>query len=314
MIQYIGGGSTPTGKLQDIVFDAKKNGDYAKEQGDAAKEAAANVNEAVQSANQAAENANIASTNAGNEAQYAKGQGDYAKSQGDYAKAQGDYAKQQGEAVQGLLDNGPVVSVNGKTGAVTLTAEDVGAATEDQIHTHENKEVLDSLSDVNGQLNYKGQPVGSVVSVNDKTGAVTLSAADVGAETPTGTQAKADQAEQNAKDYTDQEIASAKEYTDQQLAAAKAYTDSAPEAMQRNLGNFNVYKNGKDSNGIFTTVDYKRPDGTLYARSVLSGGTSPQYTTRTITYYAVDGTTVIRTDTHTLSYDADGDLVNEVKA
>ncbi|MGG1481471.1 hypothetical protein ABE402_11260, partial [Bacillus smithii] len=242
MIQYIGGGSTPTGKLQDIVFDAKKNGDYAKEQGDAAKEAAVNVNEAVQSANQAAENANaaannandkanladekaslaqekidtlntlemnlnqaindaqtaaenanIASTNAGNEAQYAKGQGDYAKSQGDYAKAQGDYAKQQGEAVQGLLDNGPVVSVNGKTGAVTLTAEDVGAATEDQIHTHENKEVLDSLSDVNGQLNYKGQPVGSVVSVNDKTGAVTLSAADVGAETPTGAQAKADQ-------------------------------------------------------------------------------------------------------------------------
>jgi hypothetical protein len=94
---------------------------------------------------------------------------------------------------------------------------------------------------------------------------------------------------------------------------AKAYTDTAPEAMQRNFGLFNVYKSGKDANGIFTTVDYKRADGTLFARSVLSGGTSPQYTTRTITYYGTDGTTVIKTDTYTLTYDADGDLISEVK-
>jgi hypothetical protein len=114
---------------------------------------------------------------------------------------------------------------------------------------------------------------------------------DSGFETPSGAQQKANQAEANAK----------------------AYTDTAPEAMQRNLGIFNVYKSGKDANGIFTTVEYKRPDGTLYARSVLSGGTSPQYTTRTITYYAADGTTVIRTDPYTLVYDADGDLISEVK-
>lgn len=96
-------------------------------------------------------------------------------------------------------------------------------------------------------------------------------------------------------------------------ANAKAYTDTAPEAMQRNLGIFNVYKSGKDSNGIFTTVEYKRLDGTLYARSVLSGGTSPQYTTRTITYYDSDGTTVLKTDVYNLIYDTDGDLVSEVK-
>lgn len=94
---------------------------------------------------------------------------------------------------------------------------------------------------------------------------------------------------------------------------AKAYTDTAPEAMQRNLGIFNVYKSGKDANGIFTIVEYKRADGTLYAKSELSGGTSPQYTTRTITYYDTDGTTVLRTDTFTLTYDANGDLISEVK-
>lgn len=76
---------------------------------------------------------------------------------------------------------------------------------------------------------------------------------------------------------------------------------------------FSVYKSEKDENGVFTVVEYKRADGTLYARSVLSGGTSLQYTTRTITYYAADGTTVIRTDPYTLVYDADGDLINEVK-
>jgi hypothetical protein len=95
-------------------------------------------------------------------------------------------------------------------------------------------------------------------------------------------------------------------------ANAKAYTDTAPEAMQRNLGRFNKYKSGKDSNGIYTVVEYKRTNGTLYARSVLSGGTSPQYTTRTITYYGTDGTTVIDTVTKNLIYDSDGELINEV--
>lgn len=223
----------------------------------------------------------------------------------------------------------------------------------------------------------------TVTSVNGKTGAVSLTAADVGAETPSGAQAKANQAEQNAKNYfaaqkgvangvasldgsakvpttqlpsastsapgivqlndtvsststTQAATANAVKQVNDALAAhsadttkhvtaaeraawnsaesnAKAYTDTAPEAMQRNLGVFNVYKSGKDSNGIFTIVEYKRTNGTLFARSVLSGGTSPQYTTRTITYYAADGTTVIRTDPYTLVYDADGDLISEVK-
>lgn len=45
-----------------------------------------------------------------------------------------------------------------------------------------------------------------VVSVNNKTGAVVLSASDVGAEIPTGAQEKANTAESNAKAYTDQEV------------------------------------------------------------------------------------------------------------
>lgn len=75
---------------------------------------------------------------------------------------------------------------------------------------------------------------------------------------------------------------------------------------------YKVSKSGKDSNGIFTTVEYQRKtDNTLAVKSILSGGTSPQYTTRTVTYYGVDGTTVESTVTKTLSYDSDGDLVGE---
>jgi hypothetical protein len=47
-----------------------------------------------------------------------------------------------------------------------------------------------------------------VTSVNGKTGAVSLTASDVGAETPSGAQAKANTAEANAKAYTDTKIAS----------------------------------------------------------------------------------------------------------
>ncbi|MCM3316712.1 hypothetical protein M3603_08475 [Rummeliibacillus stabekisii] len=76
---------------------------------------------------------------------------------------------------------------------------------------------------------------------------------------------------------------------------------------------YKITKSGKDSNGIFTTVQYRRKsDNTLAAKSVLSGGTSPKYTTRTLTYYGIDGTTIENTIIKTMSYDADGDLISEV--
>lgn len=73
-----------------------------------------------------------------------------------------------------------------------------------------------------------------------------------------------------------------------------------------------IEKSSKDSNGIYTQVDYKREDGTLYMRSVLSGGVSPQYATRIITIYDTDGITVLETITHTLTYDSDGNLISEI--
>lgn len=90
----------------------------------------------------------------------------------------------------------------------------------------------------------------------------------------------------------------------------KETTDGARKKVEQT--DFKITKSNKDANGIFTTIQYKRSDDTLAIKSVLSGGTSPQYTTRTITYYGLDGATAEKTTTHTLSYDIDGVLISEV--
>lgn len=74
-----------------------------------------------------------------------------------------------------------------------------------------------------------------------------------------------------------------------------------------------VYRLNKDTNGKWTTIQYKTKDtGKLLMQSVLSGGTSPQYTTRTETWYDTDGTTVVGTFVYPITYDADGDWISEV--
>lgn len=55
----------------------------------------------------------------------ATGASTQATTQADYAKTQGDYAKAQGDAVQEIFDSGLISSVNGQTGAVVLTSEDI---------------------------------------------------------------------------------------------------------------------------------------------------------------------------------------------
>lgn len=76
--------------------------------------------------------------------------------------------------ITGAIPPAPVTSVNGKTGAVNLSAIDVGAVAQ------VNGKSPDGSGNVT--IDIPGQ---AVSSVNGKTGAVTLSAADVGA-TPAG--------------------------------------------------------------------------------------------------------------------------------
>lgn len=69
----------------------------------------------------------------------------------------------------------PVTSVNGKTGAVVLDAEDVGALPDTYTAP------VTSVNGMTGDVIVSGGGGGAVDSVNGKTGAVVLTAADVGA-------------------------------------------------------------------------------------------------------------------------------------
>lgn len=84
--------------------------------------------------------------------------------------------------------------------------------------------------------------------------------------------------------------------------------------FQAELAPLRVARSGKDAEGVWTQVSWYRADGTLARTSVLSGGTSPEYTTRTVTDYENDGATVRASRAFTLSYDLDGDFEAEVFA
>lgn len=108
--------------------------------------------------------------------------------------------------------------------------------------------------------------------------------------------------------------------TSEALAATPKAVKDAKDGLSAQIGilsdkvdDLKTVKSSKDANGIFTTITYRRKsDDSLFATSVLSGGTSPNYTTRTVTYYELNGMTVRETLTYTLTYDTDGALVSEV--
>lgn len=69
-------------------------------------------------------------------------------------------------------------------------------------------------------------------------------------------------------------------------------------------------KSNKDVNGIYTTIEWSDASNTVRKRSVLSGGTSPEYTTRTETFYNASGS-LIYTKSYTQAYDLAGEWIGE---
>ena len=98
---------------------------------------------------------------------------------------------------------------------------------------------------------------------------------------------------------------------DQHVVVSIAETLEAKKTPSVSDVVFSTTRSNKDTEGIFTTINRHREDGTLYTVSVLSGGSTPLYTTRTETYYKPDGVTVDRVYVYTLTYDGAGDLAAE---
>jgi hypothetical protein len=107
-------------------------------------------------------------------------------------------------------------------------------------------------------------------------------------------------------------------YFDQTSKCFKKYQQGQWVEQRLNYEEFTKQISGKDANGIFTTVEWfsstssenNTPLNVLRKRSQLSG-TSPEYSTRTVTYYDEDGTTILLTQTYNVSYDIDGDFIGE---
>lgn len=92
------------------------------------------------------------------------------------------------------------------------------------------------------------------------------------------------------------------------------YDSSNLEAVLDELKRpLNVYRSGIDSNDKYTIVEWKRSNGTLYRKSVLSDLVNSVYTKQTLTYYGVNGITVTKTEIYNLEWNSNGDIQNEVK-
>lgn len=97
--------------------------------------------------------------------------------------------------------------------------------------------------------------------------------------------------------------------------ASKAEVSESIDGLRKEIEqtSYSVSKTLPDSKGVFTSIEYRRKsNGILAAKSVLSGGISPTYTTRTITYYGTDGLPSGKVDVFTLTYNAEGFLIKEV--
>lgn len=77
---------------------------------------------------------------------------------------------------------------------------------------------------------------------------------------------------------------------------------------------FNEYPSDYDDNDIARTVDWKRIDGKLYRRSILSNpDANGNYLNQAITYYAADGITIDSTELWQYTFDAKGRKTSEVR-
>ncbi len=96
------------------------------------------------------------------------------------------------------------------------------------------------------------------------------------------------------------------------LTGITAQIASHSQDLAAHGAGMSCYRLHKDSAGVFTETQWKRAGGTLARRTVLSNGTPPCYTTKTITFYDEDGMTIKAIKEYALTYDEDNDLISEV--
>lgn len=103
---------------------------------------------------------------------------------------------------------------------------------------------------------------------------------------------------------------------DAHIGDASIHVTAADKSLwNETAANYNQYASGKDANGIYTVLELKRTDGTLYMRATLTNPDARgNYQTDTWQFYNAAGNTVVKTLTWTYTYDADGKITSKVVA
>ena len=103
-------------------------------------------------------------------------------------------------------------------------------------------------------------------------------------------------------------------YTKTDVDNAIGEVESQLEDISTELLDYSSYVSVKE-NDVYTVVDFKRSDATLYLKSTLSNADeNGYYQTCTLNYYDSLGTTIIKTVIWTFTYDIDGKIVTKVVA
>jgi hypothetical protein len=77
--------------------------------------------------------------------------------------------------------------------------------------------------------------------------------------------------------------------------------------------NLSEYASAPDAKNVYTIINYKRSNGTLYAQTTLKNpDASLNYATLEIQYYDSLGTTPLTKVTWTLTYDLSGQIISKV--
>lgn len=141
---------------------------------------------------------------------------------------------------------------------------------------------------------------------NSNTGSSTLNINDLGAK-PIKKEKDVDLAANDIK--AGQYVTFVYDGTNFQMVSAVNGLVSHKEDNTPHREAVSIERKNPDDDGIFTLIEFRRPDGTLFKTSQLNG-ISP-YTSRTVKYYDKNGN-LVQTVEYSITYSDDGEVISEV--
>ncbi|MEH7391779.1 BppU family phage baseplate upper protein [Bacillus sp. JJ1474] len=313
---------------QDIINGAELATIRANEAADTANQTVSVLHEVTQAAQTATSSANLATTNANNSATEANTQAQYAKTQGDYAKDKGDYAATRGDialsnATEAFIATSDAKATTTKMNTLINNTKSFGEY--DPLVTYYSnnfvlyqgssyickKESMGNLptNEVYFQLvAQRGiDGSGAVSKVNGKS-------PDLDGNVQITNIASADDASKLGGNLPSH-YATAQSVTDvdDKIGVLQGNINSHFNDYMPHDSDLSSYASNPDVNGVYTVVDFKRPDNTLHLKSTLSNPDGDgNYQTVTWQFYEANGMTPALLATWTINYDAEGNIINKV--